>query len=211
MPSFRSISLFFVAALATFTAAAPAYTPPTDVYHQGGSTGCDAKCVKNFNLEGAVANIQTSVGVLSGKVDGLKEVHAADVKVEVDALVGVIADVTVAVRACLDAHIDVNVLLGASLTIQVIAKILVDLFVSIAICLKAILAIAVKAELAIIIQLCASVVIALAAFLQVCVQLFVGLAVQIGLLIDVQLLISLCAQLNIKAIVFAFLGLNLSL
>ena len=64
MPSFRAISLFFVASLASlsFTSAAPQYTSNQDVHHEGAPSGCDAVCMAQSNpVPVIIADLQTKV------------------------------------------------------------------------------------------------------------------------------------------------------
>jgi len=72
MPSFRAISLFFVASLASlsFTSAAPQYTTPNkDVHYEGVPSGCDAGCMaQSYPVPVIIADVKAQVDPLLVKI-----------------------------------------------------------------------------------------------------------------------------------------------
>ncbi|KAJ8079279.1 hypothetical protein AAF712_006287 [Marasmius tenuissimus] len=206
MPSFRTISLFFVASLASlsFTSAAPQYTPPTDVHYEGVPSGCDAGCMaKSYPVPVILADIKAKIA------PKLEEIHAL-AEVKVDTIKPIVADITVViddaaakVKAYVDAKVDLKAALaanaegGAAVTVDVLVRTFISLVASIVVCIKAALKVAVKGELDLVIKIFATLCVRLAFLLQVCCQLVVGLAVSLA--IQLTAFIALCVELGISA------------
>ncbi|KAL0068339.1 hypothetical protein AAF712_004726 [Marasmius tenuissimus] len=215
MPSFRSISLFFVAALATFTAAAPAYTPPTGVY-EGGKPGCDATCmVKAHPLVDIMADVKVGADVFVKAITALSEVKPETIKAPCDALVTVIAGATAEVKAYIDAKVDVSLVLGpsvkggAAVNVDIIVNLFLDIIAALVVCIKAAIQLVAQVDLAICVQIFATVLVAMSLFIQVCVQLVVGIAVKLALAVQIKDLLALLVQLNLNVSLLACLGIKL--
>ncbi|KAJ8079305.1 hypothetical protein PM082_021807 [Marasmius tenuissimus] len=200
MPSFRAISLFFAASLASlsFTSAAPQYTPTAP-------SGCDAGCMTKCHLPVIFAGMKTEVTPKVNMISSMSEVKADKIKPVVVEITSIIDKAVVQVQACIDAKVGLDVALAADvdasavLTIDAFVQVVVSLVASIVVCIQAALKVAAKAELNLFIGMCATVCVRLAVLLQLSCQLVGGLAV--SLLLQLPAYIALCAQLGVGACV----------
>ncbi|KAL0066658.1 hypothetical protein AAF712_006261 [Marasmius tenuissimus] len=200
MPSFRAISLFFVASLASLslTSAAPQYTPTAP-------SGCDAACMAKCHLPVIFAGLHAEIAPKVDIMSAMSEGKADKIKPIVVEITSSIDKAVVQVQACVDAKVGLDVALAADvdasavLTIGAFVQVVVSLVASIVVCIQAALKVAVKTELNLIIGICATVCVRLAVLLQLSCQLVGGLAV--SLLLQLPAYIALCAQLGVGACV----------
>ncbi|KAL0060564.1 hypothetical protein AAF712_012652 [Marasmius tenuissimus] len=213
MPSFRTISLFFVAALATFTAAAPANTPPIDVYHQGGNSGCTTGCDSITPVPETLTKCKADLEPLVAKIGALVVVEEGTVEPIVEACVDVINKTTAKIQVLSDTNVGVEAALGVGATIDVVVKHLCEIVALIVACVHVALKLVVQAKLAAVIKIFIPLCLCLNALIQVCVQLFVsvGLAAKLGVAAEIKLFAALGLQLGIQILAFLGLGINLSL
>ncbi|KAJ8095728.1 hypothetical protein PM082_022835 [Marasmius tenuissimus] len=122
MPSFRTISLFFIATLATFTLAAPVNTPPTDVYNQGDNSSCGKGCSPLIIL----TKLNTDIKPISALVE-----------VKVDTVKPLVAGVVVAVdKAAAELQVLDDTKVAVNIKIDVVAKVVVSVVASVVACMQ---------------------------------------------------------------------------
>ncbi|KAK1219965.1 hypothetical protein PQX77_017292 [Marasmius sp. AFHP31] len=175
MPSFRAISLFFVAALATFTAAAPGYTPPTDV-NQGGNTGCTTGCpVKT--VPDILKKVDVACKPISQNIKDLSEKNVNNVGVVVDVCAKAMADACVDMKELVEAKVGVQAALGVGISIDVVVGLIISIVASIVACIRVIL----DLKLAAAAQICTSLLVSVQAVIELCLAIFVGVGLEVQL------------------------------
>ncbi|KAK7026778.1 hypothetical protein VNI00_007077 [Paramarasmius palmivorus] len=216
MPSFRSISYYLIAALAsaTFAAASPA-TPIVEGVHLNARCGeCEAK---EHPLPVLVHDVQDKITPWADKLKNLPAGGCTPDTISpmVQGMKDVLIDANAQLQVFVDAKVDLSILLAdaansdVTVTVEAFAAILVGLVnVVVGACLS-VLKLTVSADLDLVVKLLGDLCITLGVFIHLCLTLVVGLSV--SLLVQLSVFVSLCIQLGIKATVDAILGVSLSL